>query len=382
MKIALVNPRPQRRGGEISSRRLAEGLQRLGHRVLELYLYPRRGENPLPEGETEIVLGVDESHWLERRLGWHPRLARRLQGALDDFAPEIVQVSGGRTLKYGAVLVGRLRPRPLLVYRSIGEPRVWVRGKLRTWLYGTQVFPRVDVVATVADSFVPSLRQLCSGAGFVRSIPPLLESDGDLKTPARAATRSDLATEVDSPTVLFAGGLSREKRVDRLVRAFAATLLALPDATLWIAGDGPLRDDIEALVTSLGIAPHVRLLGPSARIDALMEAADVIALSSDTEGLPAVLREAGAHAKPAVATRVGATAEVIEHGETGLLVDREDEAALSEALGQLLSDSALRRRMGDAAKRRHEAAGGSSEDLARAFEALYGEALDSRGAAA
>jgi glycosyltransferase involved in cell wall biosynthesis len=84
-------------------------------------------------------------------------------------------------------------------------------------------------------------------------------------------------------------------------------------------------------------------------------AADVVVNSSDSEGTPLVLIEAGATGRPVVATRVGGVADVVIDGETGWVVEREDEAAFAERIGRLVADPAMRARMGEAAVARSQA---------------------------
>ena len=105
-------------------------------------------------------------------------------------------------------------------------------------------------------------------------------------------------------------------------------------------------------------------------------AADIVVNSSDSEGTPLVLIEAGAAGRPVVATRVGGVADVVLDGETGWVVERDDEAAFAERIGRLVADPALRERMGAAAMARSHAhaAGRLVGDVA----ALYADLVAGR----
>jgi glycosyltransferase involved in cell wall biosynthesis len=92
------------------------------------------------------------------------------------------------------------------------------------------------------------------------------------------------------------------------------------------------------------------MLGWRRDVETVYAAADVVLLTSDNEGMPLSLIEAGMAGTPVVATRVGSVAEVIKHGCTGLLASTEV-GELAEHTVRLLSDSALAHRMGDAARR-------------------------------
>lgn len=92
---------------------------------------PRPGapSQELPLRDTDVVVGADPRHPFERVPGVNPQVVRRLLRLVREFGPGIVQANGARTLKYGSVL-SRLAGRNSfgLVYRSIGDPKVWVRG--------------------------------------------------------------------------------------------------------------------------------------------------------------------------------------------------------------------------------------------------------------
>jgi glycosyltransferase involved in cell wall biosynthesis len=143
------------------------------------------------------------------------------------------------------------------------------------------------------------------------------------------------AAEDEPPTVLFAGRLSPEKRID----VVAAATEGLPRI---VAGDGPLR---HLLPEALGFVPQDKLFG-------LMERASVLLLTSEREGLPNVVLEAMARGKTVVSTPVGGIPAVIEDGKTGLLVPIGDVDATRAAVERALGDPDLRRRIGAAARKR------------------------------
>ena len=122
-----------------------------------------------------------------------------------------------------------------------------------------------------------------------------------------------------------------------------------------IVGDGPERERVEAERRSLGLEDAVELLGERRDVPALLAAADIFVLSSRSEGMPVSILEAMAAGLPVVASNVGGVAELVVDGETGFLTAPADEAALASALGRLLADPDLRRRMGAAARARVEA---------------------------
>ena len=167
----------------------------------------------------------------------------------------------------------------------------------------------------------------------------------------RGAPRS--RTTRRRPLLVAVGRLRPPKDFDTLLRALAL----LPDAQFdaAIVGDGPQRRELEALLVQLGLEERVRLEGERRDVPALLARADVFVLSSRSEGLPVSVLEAMAAGLPVVASAVGGVAELVLDGETGVLVRPGDPEALAAALGPLLADPALRRRLGDAGRARAEA---------------------------
>lgn len=133
---------------------------------------------------------------------------------------------------------------------------------------------------------------------------------------------------------LAAGRLVPQKNFAMLLRAFAKA--GRPHDTLTIAGDGPERSTLEQLASHLGIAGQVHFLGHLASLDAALAEADVFVLSSDYEGLPGVVVEALAAGLPVLATDCCVSMPgLLDHGRTGILVHRGDEAAYAKGLSDI-----------------------------------------------
>jgi glycosyltransferase involved in cell wall biosynthesis len=154
------------------------------------------------------------------------------------------------------------------------------------------------------------------------------------------------------PLVLSVGNLIPVKRHDLLIRAVASLAPEFPALALEIIGDGPQRSRLQALAQRLQISGRVLLLGRQSRhqVAAAMRRCTVFALPSRYEGLGCVYLEAMSAGKPAIGCRGQGVAEIIRHGSNGFLVGPDNEKELTLALGMLLRDAALRRRLGDAAR--------------------------------
>jgi glycosyltransferase involved in cell wall biosynthesis len=180
---------------------------------------------------------------------------------------------------------------------------------------------RARAVIAVSEALAAEARRL--GAREVRVIP------NGIELPA------EIGEEADPPEVLFVGRLSPEKGVDDLLGAADGLNLA-------VVGDGPLRARVPG---ALGFLPSEEVARRYAR-------AAVVVCPSRREGFGVVCAEAMAHARPVVATAVGGLAELVVDGETGLLVAPGDRTGLRAAIDRLLADPALRRRLGEAGRKR------------------------------
>jgi glycogen(starch) synthase len=172
--------------------------------------------------------------------------------------------------------------------------------------------------------------------------------------------------------VLCVGRLSAEKGVDVAIAGFASIVERFPQARLIIAGDGPLKADLEQQALELKIRDFVDFVGwviPE-MIPSLINTATLVVMPSRSEGLPLVALEAALMARPIVATRVGGLPEVVLHQENGLLVEPEDHNALAEAMAMLLDQPETARSMGEAARCRVQTVF-SWDRHVNAYDALY-----------
>jgi L-malate glycosyltransferase len=152
--------------------------------------------------------------------------------------------------------------------------------------------------------------------------------------------------------------LAPQYGIDLLLRAFeglradADVMAAQPALRLLIVGGGPQRTELEMLARVLGITAHCTFAGavPHADVPQWLHRLDVYAAPSRFESFGVAIVEAGACGLPVVVSDAGGLPEVVRDGVTGLVVPRDDVAALQAALKRLVLDAALRERMGRAAR--------------------------------
>lgn len=243
----------------------------------------------------------------------------------------VVVAHGSRTLPASALATaGTGSP---FVYRSIGDPRYWAGSRARR-MRSTALLRRARGVVTLwpgaAEALVDRhrvpesrVRVIPNGVPAAR-FPPV---DAE----RRALARATLGLDGERQVVVYLGSLSPEKNVGDAV----AVVARLPDTDLVVVGDGPERARLVRLADE--VAPRrVTFVGGTADPASALAAADVLVLPSTTEGMPAVLIEAGLSALPVVATDVGGVGEVVVDGETGRLVPPADPPAFAGALAEVL----------------------------------------------
>jgi glycosyltransferase involved in cell wall biosynthesis len=146
-----------------------------------------------------------------------------------------------------------------------------------------------------------------------------------------------------------------EKGCDVSVQAFARVLRRMPDAQLHVYGDGPERDRLHRLVSDLGIGRAVQFHGylDERCLATVLPDYDVFLQHSlDREGFGVSITEASACGLPVVVTAVGGIAEQVVDWETGLFVPQRDPAAMAATMLTLAGNADLRRRLGEAGRRR------------------------------
>lgn len=182
---------------------------------------------------------------------------------------------------------------------------------------------------------------------------------------AAPARREDFDTPPDAPLLLLLARLHVNKAVDVAIKAVAK----LPHAYLWIAGDGPLRRELEALART-DAAERVRFLGWRDDVAALLAAADVLVCPSRHEPLGNVVIEGWAHGVPVVAAESAGPAWLIEDGLTGKLAPVDDVDALASTVDSLLADRDGRERLIAGGRARFEAEFTEEAVVAR-YRALF-----------
>ena len=269
------------------------------------------------------------------------------------------------THAYRGLLVARHArlPAPLIhtCHGGAVEPafrtRVWERLSLRAMNKPRRVIACSDYV-----------RRWLTARGVASStIEVIHNAVAEPAEPVQRLTREQFGIAADGTVFLYAGRLAPGKGLELLLEA----VTGLPNAFLLVAGEGPMRSQLENQAAASKARVH--FLGMVHDMAAFYELADVAVLPSDMEALPMGLIEAAAWGLPPVATHVGGIPEVVEDRVTGRLVPPGDADALRAALEQAMSP-AWRQSAGEAARARWEARF-SPARLRNALASVYHEAL-------
>jgi|RhiMethySRZTD1v2_1073278.scaffolds.fasta_scaffold00201_28 L-malate glycosyltransferase len=323
------------RGGQNQVLVTVLGLRALGHRAV-LVAHPtgelrRRAE----EGLDLIPLAPRAE--LDLAAAW------RLSRVVKQLKPDIVHAHDPHGVAMASIALSMsTQPRTPRLVASRRVDFHMRQSALSRWKYR-----QVECFICASDA----IRQIVVSDGIPRNRTVTVHEGIDLGRVA-AAPRAELHKELwlphDAPLVGNVAALVPHKGQRHLVDAAGLVLPKQPDARFIIAGEGELRPQLEHQIRQHHLEKHVILAGFRSDILSLHKAFDIFVMSSVTEGLGTSILDAMACGKPVVGTTAGGIPEVVADGETGLLVAPRDPRALADAITRLLSDRALRERMGAA----------------------------------
>lgn len=310
-------------GQEMLLTRLVEGLEPARFDTTVLVLQGH-GEAGGPLWKRIAARGVEVRALFAPPAGFSPRLVVDLARALRGHHANVVHAHNFQPLLYAGLASRLTRGFPIVAtahgYRTWGTFR-WSRA-LRSLL------PR-HVVAAVS----PELATALAARGYESELVLNgVDVDGLARAEDCAPFRAALGLDRDAWVVGAVGRLAAEKDHATLLRAMRRVVDVEPNARLVVAGEGPLRGELEALARQLDLGDRARFLGERSDVHAFLSALDVFCLPSRTEGTSLSLLEAMAGEVPVVASAVGGTPSVVDGGAAAKLVPANDPEALAAAL--------------------------------------------------
>lgn len=269
------------------------------------------------------------------------RFVARMFRVVRRYRPDLTHIHsrrGADTLGLlGARLAGRGR---VIVSRRVDDPLP--RNLVTRLRYA--ILP--DQVVAVSQG----IRRVLLGAGVpgdrVSQVYSAVDASAYQSPLSRAGARARLGLAGDTEVVTVVAQLIPRKGHRFLLDAAPTLLARHPRLQVLFVGDGELRDALAAEVGRRGLGEVVRLLGHREDVADILRASDLLAHPATMEGFANVAMQAMAAGIPVVSSAVGGMPESVRDGENGLLVPPGDPGALADAIGRLLADPALRRRLG------------------------------------
>ena len=325
----------RRRGAEVFGERLTVGLRERGW---DAHLVALSHDPSGPAVDAEVVDDRTPAQLGRLDLG----VVRELRRTLQRLGAGMVLANGSSTLQYAIAASGLVKPRVRVVYASIGEPTYWIRGAARRILQRA-LMSRTDLVVAVSQA---TRRQLIEVVGL--SDDKITVAPTGVPKSFFELTRAD--DDHHELRLLFVGSLSREKNPFAVLTLTKFLSSQIPVRGRFV-GEGPLLIELGRRTKALGLDSLVTFLRSVDDVEEHMQWADLLILTSETEGLPGVVLEAAAAALPSVAYAVGGTSETIDDGVTGFLVPPGDIDTLSATVLAIAGDRARLQEMGLQARR-------------------------------
>lgn len=351
MRILFLDTKPIRRGAQIFSHALSEYYRKNGIEVERIYLFKNDSQVSLSIDDQDELLEGDEKNIQEKILTIQPLLLHRLIRSIKKFNPDIILLNGSKTLKYGAWAKKFVGNSPKFVYRVIDSPKFWNTGAFTKLFYKNFVIPSIDASVGVSKA---SLNDMKSLYGFKKKstvIHRAVNFESFIDVPDKIECRRKLNIPIESKVILFLGNLTSQKRPDRFVNIINQLNNKISNLHAIVVGDGPLKTQVQKQIDENKLNNIIVLYGYQSQVGDFINASDLLLLTSDTEGLPGIVPEAGFFKVPTIASNVGGINECIENNVSGFVVEKNNlDDFVNKAL-ELFSDHSKIVGMGDAAKK-------------------------------
>jgi len=331
-------------GAETLLRDLAAGLEKRGYRITVGY------STPGPFVQELADKGLTLKH-IPRMGLIDPIFMLRMLRLMRADPPQIVHTHLFKSDFHGR-LAARLAGVPVVV-STLHNNDSWANNWLLGHIYGATARWADRLIAVSAE--VKSYHLKKTGVPAQKVL--VIENGVDVaafeghKVEAENIRR-EFGIAPDAPLLGIIGRLKPQKDLPTFLLAATEILRERPDARFLVVGDGPLRVELEAQAKELGLFPSLIFTGMRKDVPAFLASLNILVLSSLWEGLPVILLEAMAAARPVVSTAVDGIIGVALPDETALLAPPSDPSALAQACLKLIRDPQLSQQMGQAGRER------------------------------
>ncbi|SDA96311.1 Glycosyltransferase involved in cell wall bisynthesis [Algoriphagus alkaliphilus] len=307
MRVLFLIHGIQARGQEIFACQLADHLEKLGHTLKVISLYP---------GEFQLPFPVEHFGLTSAKSVWSPGFWKKFQQLVIEFQPDIIQANGGDTLKFAALARIVYPYRGKLIFNNGGVVGHYFSNSVQRAFYKL-LLKKIDAAISISDHAAQDLARLLSTNLPQTKIPVGIPMKRELKT----------AETVPYPVIVHIGGFTPEKNHEFLIGAFYEYHKIHPEAQLWLIGDGPLRREME-VTAKKNLLNSIRFFGSIPDPWSSIPSNSILLLPSKIEGMPAVIAEAFINKIPVVATRVGGIEEMGNRIASCVLIEPGSQAQL------------------------------------------------------
>ncbi|WP_198536983.1 glycosyltransferase [Salegentibacter sediminis] len=322
LRILHIIQKPQNRGAEIFASQLAIHQKNNGNSVKMISVFSGNANLPWEE-EIESLKASPKLRFLDYKA-W-----KKLNEIIKEFEPDIIQANAGDTLKYAIFSKKIFGWKTPIIFRNASEVGRYLKSGLQKRL-NSFLYRNVVGVASVSKASEKDLLvHFPFLLGKTQVIPVGLENKNSIE-PIQLEPKK-------SKHLIHVGGFSFEKNHRGLISIFKKLIPKENDIVLHLIGDGPLLEEIEALVENEGLSSKVKFYGFRDNPLSFIKAGDALVLPSIIEGLPGVILEAMYCKTPVVAYNVGGIPEIL-YDNTGDLIKKGHEEDFAEAVVNILEN--------------------------------------------
>lgn len=352
MKIMQVIPVLDLAGAETMCQNLAIELYKMGHEVVVVSLYKK--ETVLTENLRNNSITVE---FMNKKSGLDLSCIFRLYKLIQRFKPDVVHshIYAGKYAHIAATMAG-VRIKVHTVH-SVAEKEATDSNKKMNMV----LFKKLGVVPVALTKEVQKSIENVYGIDegkisvVFNGIP--LEKCKPIRMYKKNATE-----------IVHVGRFFEVKNHKNLICAFTTAHAKFPEIHLKLYGDGPLRNDMERLVSELQADKYIHFMGLTNDVYSVMSEADVFILPSIYEGMPMTLIEAMATGLPIITTPVGGIVDMVENGSEAIFSGIDPES-IADSIGMLVNNAELRQYLGQAALERAKQF--SANTMAQKYLGIY-----------
>lgn len=352
MKIMQVIPVLDLAGAETMCQNLAIELHKMGHEVMVVSLYKK--ETVVTENLRNESIPVE---WMDKKNGLDPSCIFRLYKLIQRFKPDVVHshIYAGKYAHIAATMAS-VKSKVYTVHNVAQKEATDSNKRMNKVL-----FKKLGVVPVALTEEVQ--KSIEDVYGIDESKIPVVFNGIPLERCKPIQVYKKNATEI-----VHVGRFFEAKNHRNLIYAFVDAHARFPEIHLKLYGDGPLRNDMEKLVSELQAEKYIHFMGLTNDIYSAMSESDIFILPSIYEGMPMTLIEAMATGLPIITTPVGGIVDMLGDGKEAIFTETDSES-IAESICKLVNNVALRQSLGIAALKRSKQF--SAIAMAKQYEEVY-----------